>query len=348
MKRIVIFTLVLVLLLGGCTKPTQQPEQTQAPTETHETEANPTQQRETMPETVPTEPETAYPYTFTDSTGAEVTLSAQPKTVAVLFSSYAEIWQLAGGEVTVTVGESVERGFAKDTAILVDPSAGHGDLDLEALTAAQPDLVIGTADYEGQVAAVEFCREAGIPAASFQVETFRDYLEVLKIFCDLTGRQENYETYGTAVGTEIETILNKTEEYLAQGGERQRILFVRAGSSLRSTKAKTADDNFVCVMLEELGAENIADSGLLGDLSVEVILAEDPDYLFITTMGDEAAAKDSMNALLESEGWRELSCVTRGDYEYLPKELFHFKPNGRWAEGYRYLAEILYPEISFE
>lgn len=345
MKRILIFTLALALILSGCANPAQQRSQTQAPTETQGTTAP---VETTRPETVPTEPQTAYPYTFTDSTGAEVTLSAQPKTAAILFSSYAEIWQLAGGEVSVTVGESVERGFADDSAILVDPSAGHGDLDLETLTAAQPDLVIGTADYEGQVAAVEFCREAGIPAASFQVETFRDYLEVLKIFCDLTGKQENYETYGTAVEAEIETILSRTEEYLAQGGERQRILFVRAGSSLRSTKAKTADDNFVCVMLEELGAENIADSGLLGDLSVEVILTENPDYLFITTMGDEAAAMDSMNALLQTEGWAQLDCVTEGNYQYLPKDLFHFKPNGRWAEAYRYLTEILYPEISFE
>ena len=348
MKRILIVALALILLLSGCAKPAQEPEQTKAPAETHETEAQPTQQPGTQPETVPMEPETAYPYTFSDSTGAEVTLNAQPKTVAILFSSYAEIWKLAGGEVSVTVGESVERGFAEASATLVDPGAGHGDLDLETLTAAQPDLVIGTADYEGQVSAVEFCREAGIPAASFQVETFRDYLEVLKIFCDLTGKPENYETYGTAIGTEIDGILSKTEEYLAQDGEPQRILFVRAGSSLRSTKAKTAEDNFACVMLEELGAENIADSGLLGDLSVEVILTENPDYLFITTMGDESAAMDSMNALLESEGWAQLDCVTEGKYEYLPKELFHFKPNSRWAEGYRYLAEILYPEISFE
>ena len=42
-------------------------------------------------------------YTFTDSSGTEITLTRKPETVAVLFSSYAEIWTLAGGTVSVTV-----------------------------------------------------------------------------------------------------------------------------------------------------------------------------------------------------------------------------------------------------
>ena len=55
-----------------------------------------------------------------------------------------------------------------------------------------------------------------------------------------------------------------------------------------------------------------------------------------------------MNALLASDGWNSLSCVKNGDYTYLPKDLFHFKPNARWAQAYLYLAEILYPELDFE
>lgn len=37
----------------------------------------------------------------------------------------------------------------------------------------------------------------------------------------------------------------------------------------------------------------------------------------------------------------------QGHCSYLPKELFQFKPNARWDEAYRYLAQLLYPEISF-
>ena len=30
---------------------------------------------------------------------------------------------------------------------------------------------------------------------------------------------------------------------------------------------------------------------------------------------------------------------------FLEKELFHFKPNARWAEAYELLAKLLYPEL---
>ena len=48
-------------------------------------------------------------YAFQDATGAEVILDKRPERVAVLFSSFADIWLTAGGRVDITVGESVER-----------------------------------------------------------------------------------------------------------------------------------------------------------------------------------------------------------------------------------------------
>ena len=44
-----------------------------------------------------------YPYTFEDSSGNSITLSGKPERVAVLFSSFADIWRLSGGECYVTV-----------------------------------------------------------------------------------------------------------------------------------------------------------------------------------------------------------------------------------------------------
>ena len=61
---------------------------------------------------------------FTDDAGREVTLYSKPQRVAVLMSSLAEVWALAGGKIDITVGESVERGFAGGSVILVDLGAG--------------------------------------------------------------------------------------------------------------------------------------------------------------------------------------------------------------------------------
>ena len=80
----------------------------------------------------------------------------------------------------------------------------------------------------------------------------------------------------------------------------------------------------------------------------EEILVQDPDYIFISTMGDEQAATSYMMDLFSQEGWRDLSAVQNEDYIFLPKDLFHFKPNHQWADAYRMLAQILYPELQFD
>lgn len=284
-------------------------------------------------------------YTFTDSSGKTVTLSQTPKTVAVLFSSFAQIWQLAGGEVSVTVGESIERGFAKDSAVLVDSGAGK-TIDLEMLLSAQPDLVIGSLDIPAHIETCQAAEKAGIPAALFQVDTLKDYVSMLKICTDITGNEEAFTTYGTAVTAEAEKILATVKQTeLPQ----KKILFIRAGSQYSSTKAKRAPENFVCTMLQELGAYNIAEDAeiLLDGLSLEEIILQDPNYIFLSSMGSEAAAKEYMQDLFSQDGWKDLQAVKEGNYTFLSKDLFHYKPNHRWADAYAQLSQLLYPELNF-
>ncbi len=286
--------------------------------------------------------ETCY-YSFTDSTGAVVTLKEKPNTVAVLFSSYSEIWTLAGGRVNITVGESVERGFASENTLLVDTGAGK-TVDCERLLEASPDLVIGSADIAAQAKLKETLATCGIPIALFRVDTFSQYLYMLKICTDITRNSSAYTLYGTDVEKRIMALKKRVGELKSESKE---ILFIRAGSKFSSTKAKSADDNFVCKMLNELSAKNIADEAtmLLDGISVEEILLRDPDYIFLSAMGSEEAAKSYIDELFKTDGWRELSAVKEKNYTFLDKNLFHFKPNARWDEAYTLLAELLYPEL---
>ena len=283
-------------------------------------------------------------YSFSDSVGNKITLRGKPSRVAVLFSSFADIWVSAGGRVDVTVGESVERGFADSSAILVDSGSGHSSIDMETLIAADVDFVIGTADYACQAEAAQKMNELGIPSALFRVESFSDYLLVLKILTDITERPDLYAKNGTDISSKIDKIKSAIANYNTESPE---LLFLRAGSSAKSTKAKSSSDTFAAAMLTELGGENIADRvpTLLDGLSLETVIEEDPDSIFITVMGDEDAAKAYVSELFKKDGWNTLSAVKNGKYYFLPKELFHYKPNSRWGEAYEHLACLLYPDI---
>ncbi len=288
---------------------------------------------------VPPDPPAAYA-SFTDSAGETIVLPEKPERVAVLFSSFAELWQLAGGTVAVTVGESVERGFVPEGTPIVDDGAGK-KIDLERLLIEEPDFVICSGDIAAQAETAETLMELDIPAAQFVVESFSDFLDVLKICTTITGDEAAFERYGTQQEEAIERTL---AENSFEGVD---ILFIRAGSSARSVKAKTSEDHFAAEMLKELGTHNIADDSLLEDavvsdtLSIEYILQEDPDYIFFTAMGDEEASRSFVQEMLQEDTWKSLTAVREGQYAFLEKELFHFKPNGRWAEAYKTLADLL-------
>ena len=274
---------------------------------------------------------------FTDSLGNTVELEQPPKRVAALLGSYAETWLLAGGEVVAVTQDAYdERGLElpEDTVNL----GANQQPDLEALFAAEPDLVLLTPDLDGQMGLKDSLAAAGIPAAWFKVETFDDYLNMLKICTDLTGRSDLYQKNGLDIQSGIDAAIASVPE-----GEDPTVLLLRAYSS--GVRAKNSD-SIAGAMLKDLGAVNIADSnsGLLEDLQMESILAADPEFIFVTTMGaSQEAALKSLDELLHSDpAWQTLTAVKEGRVEVLPKDLFHYKPNARWGESYQMLAELMY------
>ncbi len=285
-------------------------------------------------------PEAEGDISFTDSLGNSVVLDGAPGRVAVLFSSLAEIWSSAGGEVAVSVGESVLRGFCDaDTPSVHSDSGGVGkSINIELLLAQAPDFVICTADYPGQLELAPILRAAGIPVAYFRVKCFRDYLGVLGTMCDITGDAAAYDTYGRAVGENISALLSGIDAECSG----KKILFARATKT--TLKAKLPTDHFAAEMLSELGCCNIAEGAptLLDGLDLEYIISENPEYIFISLMGDEDGAKGYVEQLFSGGGWAELDAVKNKKYIFLSKELFQYKPCARWYEAYRVLYGYLY------
>ncbi len=211
--------------------------------------------------------------------------------------------------------------------------------NIEALVGSGATFAILSANIEQHVALRDSLEKAGITTAYFDVETFDDYLNMMKICTDITGRADYYQKNGTDIQAEIDAQIARAD------GSQPTVLFLRAFST--GVRAK-GSDNMTGEMLKDLGCINIADSdkGLLDDLSMESIIAQDPDYIFVTTMGnsEEAAMKSVEDMLQSNPAWKELSAVKNDRYHVLPKALFHNKPNNRWGESYQILADILYGE----
>lgn len=321
LKNILCVTLT-ALTLTACGAPAAAPETTAAP------------------DTVTDSNTSATPVRFTDALGYEVELESWERVVS-LYGSFAETWLLAGGELVGTTSDAVterDLDLGGDVAIVGTVK----EPNLEEVIAAEPDFVILAADIAPQVDFHAALTEAGVPHAYYRTDTFDEYLAVLGQFCELTGRKDLYEQNGLAIKAQIDAVLKAVE-----GQPSPTALLIRAFST--GAKAK-GDDNLAGVILRDLGADNLVSryESLLEEISMEEIIAADPEFILITTMGaSDQAAMDYMAATFESDpAWAGLTAVKNGHYLLLPRELFHYKPNARWGESYEYLANVLYPELA--
>ena len=289
---------------------------------------------------VPEDQEKTDVVTFTDALGREVSVQKNPQRVAALIGSFADVWQLAGGELCASADDAwddfdLEMGDAVNLGATKSPN-------IELLFASDPDFVIASAATAANVEMKELLEQSGITVAYFNVENFENYLEMLDTCTDITGRKDLYKQNGTDIQAKIEEIKqNFSEENISE--EKMTVLFLRASAGY--IRAKNSHGSILGEMLSELGCVNIADDddSLLENLSIESIIKSDPYRIFIVQVGDDAqAVKDNITKMMEENpAWQDLSAVREGRLHFMDKRLFNLKPNARWDEAYEQLCDLL-------
>lgn len=280
----------------------------------------------------------------TDDLGREVQVPLHPDRVAALTGSFADIWCLAGG--TETIAAATHDTWTNFYLALSEDVYDLGNLEditLETLIAAEPDLILAAANMKNDTKFLDAFEELGYAVLYLQADTFDDYLRVLELYTQLTGQTENFERYGTSVQDRVDAALAMAD------GSAPSVLYIRASGS--SCKARGSEGTVLGEMLAALGCRNIADNegnGLLDELSIEAIIAEDPEYIFVVYYGSKQAEAETLleETLLSNPAWAGLSAVREGRCFVLDKSLYHLKPNARWGEAYENLANILYGEVS--
>ena len=283
------------------------------------------------------------PMTITDDLGREVTLEARPEKVTVLMGSFAETWVLSGGEV-VAAPQDAWADFDLDLADTVVDLGSYQKISVEALFDLDTDLIIASANTKGQVEMQETLEGAGVNVLYFDVTGFDDYLRMLKTCTDINGRPDLYEANGLNVQEQVDAAKAAAASAL-EGKDAQRVLLVRTAAS--GIHVKGSDDTVLGLMLKDLGCVNIADgSDLLENLSIEKIIEEDPDRIFIVMQGsDEEGAKKTLEETLTGNpAWAGLTAVKEDRVHFMDKSLYHLKPNNRWGIAYEELEKLLYEE----
>jgi len=329
-KRIILLMLVLAISIGiftGCTKKAVVEDEVTGKVEDSKDEYGITINDDTV--------------SYVDGSGEEVLINKNPERVVVLFASYLDIWARNGGELVGMVEDT--SGAEIPGTDGVETVGKTGSISLEKIISLEPDLVILSANTSSQVELIPTLKDNGIQVISVDYKVQEDYYKTVRLFSAINDRDDLYELNSVTVRNDVQEIIEKAPK------ENPPKVFVMFASA--KSLASRGSESTVGEMLADLNAINIADTpnDLLDDknFSMEKIIEEDPDFIFVQTMGsDEAKVIERIKADAESNpAWASLKAVKNDRYIFLPKDLYTYKANHRYAEAYENLAEILYPEI---
>ena len=295
--------------------------------------------------------------TFTDASGKEsVTIAKDPKNVVNLYASFTTLWYEAGGVVSGCIGgdssvalydEYIGRDITADEGVTTVATSSSGKKwDTETIVALEPDLIICSTAMSGYKTIEAPAEAAGIPVIAMSYNDFADYLKWFKVFSNLTGHPELYEEVALKALDEVVDVL------LECPTENNPSVFCMFSSA--DTLQANTSGTVVGGMISAMNAKNIvdewdgaADAERL-DINLETVFAADPDIILVQCHAGTEDAQSLVATLYgDNPVWQSLSAVRNGKVFYLEKSLFHNKPNSRFAEAYKVLAQYLYPDSEF-
>lgn len=283
-------------------------------------------------------------------------IKKNPGKTAVLYGSLVTLWLEAGGTVQGVVGGSsaaalyesvIGRDLTREegVTVLAETSAGK-NWSVESIVAFRPDLIVCSTAMSGYKTIVGPAAAAGIPVIAVDYNDFADYLKWFKVFCHLNDRADLWESVAMNALSEVTEIICRTPEK----GPKVFSMFAAVGDSLSANTSATV----IGAMVEQLGGVNIADGGAAAgaehiSINMEAVYAADPDLIVVQGHNDPEEETAQVERVYGGNAvWQALRAVQNGRVYYTDPALFHNKPNSRFSEAYRALAEMLYPGIDFD
>lgn len=339
MKKIISILLALSLLLtvfAGCDTNQSAPETTSSVTDTAKVSENlPTK---TLPET----------REYTDSTGRTITIPKEISSIAISGPlSQVYILPLAGD---ILVG--VSNGFA-DNAFQYLPDyvtqlpelgqlyGGKGEMDLEALLAAAPDVVIDVGEAKKTTAEDldALTEQTGIPFLHIDA-TVRSTPEAYRELGKLLGREEKAE----ALASWCESVYSRAAammEKVDAENARKTLLYCLGDKGVNVLAEGSFHAETVNMMAKNLAElEEVVSSGSGNEVDLEQILIWNPDYILF--------APDSCYSEVASlPEWQSLQAVSSGHYYETPSGPYGWlssPPSVQRYLGILWLGALLYPQ----
>jgi iron complex transport system substrate-binding protein len=261
----------------------------------------------------------------TDDTGQQVALRKPAQRIVSLAPHITELLFAVGAGAAV-VGTSDFSDYP-EAARAIPRVGGGGGLDLEAILALRPDLVIAweSGNPAGQSRRLQ---QLGLPVFFSEPSRLEDIIFSLERFGQLTGRREEARVQVRAFADRLEALRRRYS-----GRDEVSVFYQIWERPLMSVNRQ----HVVSDVIRLCGGRNVfADlSALAPQIDSEAVLAANPDVIVVGDAAGEPAA-----SLVAWRRWPELKAVSQRHLYTIQRELL-VRHTPRLLEGAEQLCRLL-------
>lgn len=269
--------------------------------------------------------------------GQAYTVPKDPQKIAVLSNSILSMLYAVDGKAISRVSTT----DALPPEIEALPVLGQtANINMEQLLGLNPDLVLGLENqhkkYESQL------QSSKIPTVLINYDGIKDNVPLIKFLGALT----NHEDKATTLANTYESNVNKVKDAV-KSQQPARVAVLRATG--KGVTAET-DAAITASMVKDLGMTNVVSAHLdktttdkTVPYSLETLAADNPDIIFVVTMGKEDEITKAMKkAMTDNPAWANLKAVQNNRVVYLPSKLFLLNPGLQTPEAMARLVKEAY------
>ena len=270
-----------------------------------------------------------------DDANRKIYLEKKPERIAVTSASFLEPLHEVGGNI---VGRPASKNNTPDWAKDI-PDIGHVyQIDVEKLLACTPDLVIINKGMNEKL--LNVLDENKIPALVVDMKTYDDVKREVKIFSQITGNVDKGEEIINRMDTEIKTVLDTAPD------KKFRVAILHSTAQGLTVQL---DGSIAGCVVKMFGWENVAadmtpleNNPDAAPYSMETLAAQNPDIIFVTSMGNIDEIKSNMQqTIAENSAWQTIDAIKNNRVYYLPQDLFLLSPALNYPDAVRLIRDLI-------
>lgn len=240
-----------------------------------------------------------------DVDGQEVTIPVTPERVANLWHANNQVILTLGGAPKLSATTHYVttipwfRQVYPDITKVPAPIAANNDLNMEALLATKPDVVLVSSEKQA-----EAVRQAGLTAVRVGFSDMNGLMQTVNLTAEVLGTQGAYER-AQKYNAYMQKNLKLIEERLKDlpDSERPKVMHIGSGTKVQNVSGSgIVIDEWIKIA----GGQNVAaDQKGMKDVSMEQITAYAPEVIII---GGDASAK-GVQTIKSDAAWKDVPAV---------------------------------------